>query len=501
MRQTLHIFKKDVRHLWFEIVVVLFAVAGFTFTEARRALWLADPGTNRIAASTLLVFLLPLAWWMLIARVVHEEPLPGDRQFWLTRPYFWRSLLAAKALFILVSINMPMLAADAVIVHAYGLSIRSELPGLFWSQVLLTVAFILPITALAALTTGFVQLIFAILTVSMIALIMAIVAPQTVLTLGFSGGSEWIKSYYAFTVMVVAALAILTWQYSRRRTTSMRSLAVVAGIFVVAGIALIPWSVTFKIQSWLSKQRLDQSLVQVDSDSSGNGLVRAVVGRSDRVGVRLPLQIKGLPPGTSAKLEGFDISFQSPDGAVWRAEQQSVPFAGEIEQEFSLMANLDHSFYEKVKDKPLRVHGSLYLTLFGDKQSARVSFGDHPVIVPRVGACSARGESTGQSYFLICYVAFRYPSVLVTYRFLQVTKDEVQEIASHTQPRPISYSPFPAELGISPMSQDLTFGTASATLSEAIVDTMEPRAYIQREFEINDLRLEDSDAQLSPIAR
>jgi hypothetical protein len=97
---------------------------------------------------------------------------------------------------------------------------------------------------------------------------------------------------------------------------------------------------------------------------------------------------------------------------------------------FSLMATLDRSFYEKVKDKPLRVHGSLYLTLFGDKQSTRISFADHPVIVPRVGACSARGGSTGQSYFLICYAAFRYPSVLVSYRFLQVTKDEVQENGS-----------------------------------------------------------------------
>jgi hypothetical protein len=81
MRQTFHIFKKDVRHLWFEIAVTVSVASGFTFTGARRALWLVDPETNRIAAWTLLMFLLPLVWWTLIARAIHDEVLPGDRQF------------------------------------------------------------------------------------------------------------------------------------------------------------------------------------------------------------------------------------------------------------------------------------------------------------------------------------------------------------------------------------------------------------------------------------
>jgi len=57
MRQVLHIFKKDVRHLWFEIAVAMTVVAAFTFTGARRALWLVDQATNRIAAWTLVMIL------------------------------------------------------------------------------------------------------------------------------------------------------------------------------------------------------------------------------------------------------------------------------------------------------------------------------------------------------------------------------------------------------------------------------------------------------------
>src|SRR6266478_7175882 len=181
MRQALHIFKKDVRHFWLEIAVVISVVAAFTFTGARRAQWLVDPATNRIAAWTLVLILLPPAWWTLIARVVHDEVLPGDSQFWITRPYSWKSLLGAKALFILAFINLPMLLADGVIVRAYGLPLGTELRGLLWSQVLISIVFILPIAALSALTTGFVQLIFAILTPCVIALGVAIIALDLVL--------------------------------------------------------------------------------------------------------------------------------------------------------------------------------------------------------------------------------------------------------------------------------------------------------------------------------
>src|SRR5260370_3597903 len=241
MRQALHIFKKDVRHLWFEIAVVITVVAAFTFTGARRAQWLADPVTNRIAPWTLVMILLPLAWWTLIARVIHDEALPGDSQFWITRPYSWKSLLGAKALFILAFINIPMLLDDGVIVRAYGLPLGAEMRGLLWSQVLIAIVFILPIAALSALTTGFVQLIFAVLTPCVIALGVAIIAPEVVLG-GFLGGSDWVKTYYAFLVISVAASAILAWQYSTRRTDAARSLAVAAGILAGLGMTMIPWS-------------------------------------------------------------------------------------------------------------------------------------------------------------------------------------------------------------------------------------------------------------------
>src|SRR5690348_22545 len=161
MRQALHIFKKDVRHLWFEIALVLAVTAAFAFVGVGRAFRLDDPRANRSVAWTMAQILMPLAWWILIARVVYSETLPGDRQFWTTRPYRWMSLLGAKLLFITIFVNLPWFLADMIILRAYGFAPGTELAGLFAAQLLMAVAFLLPVAAVCAVTTGFVQLLSA----------------------------------------------------------------------------------------------------------------------------------------------------------------------------------------------------------------------------------------------------------------------------------------------------------------------------------------------------
>lgn len=495
MRQTLHIFKKDVRHLWFEIAVAITAIAAFTFTGARRALWLVDPVTNRTAAWTIVLILLPLVWWTLIARVIHDEALTGDRQFWITRPYSWKSLLAAKVLFILAFVNLPMLIGDVVILRAYGLHpLGTELPGLLWSQVLLAIVFVLPIATLSALTAGFVQLIFAILTPSVIALVVAVVAPEAVLG-GFWNGTDWVRTYCLFLVISVAGSAILVWQYSARRTAAARLLAVGAAILAVLGMTLIPWSAAFKIQSWFSKQRVEQPLARVDFDSRDKWLTRTVI-EGERVRIELPLNITALPPDMSAKPEGFSVQLQAPDRTMWHTDQALSGYASNMGQEFSLQVTVDGALYRKVKDEPIRVRGSLYLTVFGNRRTALVPFGGRSVPVPHVGVCAASEGANRRPYFLICSSAFRFPPELVSYTFMQSAKEAAQDARTSTQPRSISYSPFPAEPGISPVSQDFTFSTAHALFSEGRVDTVEPLAHIRRNFEIDNLRL--SDFQISP---
>ena len=93
MSQVLHIFRKDTRRFWPEIV----------FSLAR--LWLPWCGSircgghmlpspmadgsdhsNIAALGTVVAGLVAASWALLISRVIHAESLVGDRQFWITRP-------------------------------------------------------------------------------------------------------------------------------------------------------------------------------------------------------------------------------------------------------------------------------------------------------------------------------------------------------------------------------------------------------------------------------
>jgi hypothetical protein len=104
------------------------------------------------------------SWWVglllaavaivLIGRLVLAEKIPGDRQFWVTRPYRWRSLLGAKILFMGTFVNLPILLAQFLIVAVNRFPLASALPGLLWSQALLFALVGLPSVALAAISSS-----------------------------------------------------------------------------------------------------------------------------------------------------------------------------------------------------------------------------------------------------------------------------------------------------------------------------------------------------------
>src|SRR5579883_1346684 len=210
MRQAIHILRKDIRYLWIEIAASLIAVGIFVFTAMRSDLAWNSP-LPRTVAAFLMQFLLPFAWWTLITRAVHAEPLIGDRQFWPTRPYAWRSLLAAKALLIILFINLPVFIAQSIVIATHGFPVASELAGLFWSQVLLAGFLILPITAIAAITSSVVQFLVIGLVCFVASLLLSMrfaIFAAAIAGIGW-GPMDWIPTYYSLLILVIAAPAVL----------------------------------------------------------------------------------------------------------------------------------------------------------------------------------------------------------------------------------------------------------------------------------------------------
>lgn len=493
MRQAFHIFKKDTRYLWFEITVALLLVATFIFIETRMASWFTNFGMNRssIVVWTFAKLLLPFTWTLLIVRVVHAEALPGDRQFWLTRPYAWRSLLLAKALFILAFVNLPLLVADVAILHAYGFSPGSEWQGLLWRQILLTVVVVIPAAALAAITTGFVQIFSACLVLFVSVLLWNLVTRNT-----WSYGSwiplEWVSVYSVLLMTTLAGLGVLIWQYARKKTVAARLIVIAAAISATLAMTFLPWTTAFAIQTHLSKQKIDQAPVQISLDAEKKWMARALIQKDGEVELSVPLRMTGLPSGTQVQLDGLGIYVETQDKKMWRPDQQPFIEVLSTGNEFLLNTSMAGSFYQKVKDRAVTLRGSLYYTLYGNRKTGRIPFQDKALPVTRMGRCSAGQISQKAGYFLFCYSAFRSPLAQPSIYF-ESKEGALSKIPGYSDPRRISYSPFPAELSISPVWPSLAMLPLSLNLPESgsgfLIDTVEPLAHIKQDFEIGDLRL------------
>jgi hypothetical protein len=219
MTQTLHIFRKDVRRFRFELCAVGALTGGFAWSHAAADM----PGPPEFSRAVMLAYLtapfLAVAWWFLVSQLIHEESLAGNRQFWITRPYSWRHLLAAKLLFVVVFVNVPLLAAQIAILAAAGYQPLAGLPRLLWMQLAVTMVLIAPAIALATVTRNLAQFVMSILC----AVLAAYVAAAAWQGGGIDiFGAAWLNRAAAVLIACAGAALIVRCQYSRRLTDICR---------------------------------------------------------------------------------------------------------------------------------------------------------------------------------------------------------------------------------------------------------------------------------------
>ena len=75
MPQALCIFRKDTRRFWglLAVVIPLEIMAGWAYSSP-----------SLLQEQWLFGLLLTLVQWLLIVSLIHEEAVPGDRQYWTT---------------------------------------------------------------------------------------------------------------------------------------------------------------------------------------------------------------------------------------------------------------------------------------------------------------------------------------------------------------------------------------------------------------------------------
>ena len=296
MSPILNILRKDIRALWIEILLVLAATIAFIWTGRPERLP-ADMYAYSIlphldySMGELLQFLRCL----LIARLVHQEPLIGDRRFWITRPYSWRSLLAAKALFLLLFAVAPGACADCALLGFAGFSPMSFVPQLLAHQALLAALLIVPFFAIAAVTRNLWQ--FAASSICLFVLWFLVIRPQP-------EAATWFRLPGILVVISAAALTVIWLQYARRRTAAAR-IVMIGAVAAVAGISMMP---------------LPDALVSLRYAADRTGVALAFdtapfeIAEDFPPALEIPLKIAGLPEGVEFQLDGTRVRMEAPGG-------------------------------------------------------------------------------------------------------------------------------------------------------------------------------------------
>ncbi len=486
MLEILHIFKKDVRHQAPQIAALLILVAMYAWSLTR-------PGRGEMALRVVLPALLPFGWWYLIAVAVHEEALPGEGQYWLTRPFSRGELLAAKLLFVFTVVIVPVTLAQTVILLVNGLSFSPA--DLFWKQVSMSAILVMPGLILAAITRGMKEVVLFSLAAAIAVLVFFGILGRPWVLYGAQFDSvEWIRLALIALTLFLAGALILFLQYSGRRTIISAATAVAA--LVVCGLLETSFGVSqmFSLQAALPGQRVDGRSVSLSFDSNDPWKVTPIDPyRSPQnfVHIELPIHVDGLPAGTELS---FDRTAMTINGRnAWHSGPD--PFVHKEEGAYYQTLTLPLA---SVQSRSARIHFEADLTLFDRATVARIPIGLEPALVPDVGRCALRewpvDASPPNDVTVYCLSAFRFPNrtkVQLEDRLTGERRSSLSVIGSE------SYAPVPMEPGIDPLTKAIAYPAHVApSLLEAklpntdfVFSTQRPLAHLRRAFDASGVRL------------
>jgi hypothetical protein len=399
MNQALHIVRKDLRHNWLQIaayaiVLILFAILEPSVETGVR---ISNPVLPLMV--TLLRFLIPASWLLLTVRVVHTESLVGDRQFWITRPYRWQSLLASKTLFITLVLVLPYLAMQCSMVAHAGLNPFNN--GFVIAIVRLGVIAWIPIFVVASISATLQTAIATV--VGMIA-----VWGSGLSFLLDRDGSRTDAPYSFVILSIIFAcifIAILIAHYRQRDVHKARAALLSAVVlFLALFIGYVQMSVPF-LRSLLMRTHYPTGTVPelhlAFREDLGRPRAESKNNKPDaQLRVTMPIQLEGLD--AAKRLINLNATYTvDVKGEHYTSPWRPVALSG---GGMSLL--VPHDLLVRAAGSPAHLHLTLGGTVLDPTATQTATLSDHFAVAGN-GACSAV-DVPGN--FFRCAFAFHVPN-------------------------------------------------------------------------------------------
>jgi hypothetical protein len=398
MKQALHIFRKDARRFWPEILVSMAALVAliwicpYTWRAA-----LPTPGGHAPSGmrSSVLVFfpeIVTATWFFLITRVVQAERLVGDTQFWVTRPYGWKSLLAAKVLFLAVFVYFPLVVVQCVLLLRAGFHPHLYVGGLVYDLLLITAVLVAPIFAMACVTRSLAWTVLTLLGVlaglaTFFSLGMLILPVNAVVL-------PWADPIPQLLCLCLCVAAIVL-QYAGRRTGAARLVLLSTPVWVLLFSVLSPYAVD---RAYGQRDQGDSASVALVYSPQPNVGYPASVEFNREIVFGIPLSVVKAPDHTIPVVANVRIAIEAADGTRWVSPWEGSFGGAIVRQNTALSVLMPQTVYRRFHGKPLLLQLTLAVAEAREQSSARIPLGSYETPIPG-SICSVTGGWAGDANF------------------------------------------------------------------------------------------------------
>lgn len=408
MRIVLHILLKDLRRHWREVALFAAVTAGWAWQQAHPDEW---PWLDRKAMMPMLFF---GSWIFVAIRVMHGEVLVGDREFWMTRPYRWWQLLAAKAIFLVVFLNGPMLAMQIYLLQAAGFAFSPAwILGLLFLQIAFFWVVTLPAAAIAAVTESLAQWVIAVVGLAVLAMMIAWV-PWDQLPVTLNGAEKNVETL-GYELVGALLLVTIVGQFARRKTRTARVLIGCAGMAVPALIAVSSTGLMRTLSYPMDAQSPIRISIPSEKSNGGREYTINSYGQGNPT-ISVPIEGAAVAPDAVVVIEGSRLELKGDDGWHWSSEwlSQNVELTAEEKRE-SLSFNIPAEMAKEIAAKHATASVELAVALFHLGEPTRVETSGARYEIPGVGECGWSGVFLRDLMLRgrYCEVPFRGPDLLM----------------------------------------------------------------------------------------
>lgn len=499
MRLVLHILKKDVRHHWPAIFVSLLLLAVYAWEQPRR--WASQEASSKILGFFLSAVpaLLIISWLFLLIRVVHDEPLVGDRQFWWTRPYTRPKLLAAKLLTALLFIHLPLFVVQLVLMQLAFFPVAHSLPELLAIHSMLFLVLVSYGLALGSITSGMVQVVL-----SLLVLTAGVVGVGSLFEIfpGVDFTSDFLSTQLGL-VLALSGVIVATVQYTFRKTWLSRLLGLssILGIAAIMLLSLSPRVVNHYLPGPSAAHPLPVKFT-FDRTSSFAHQPGATYS-TNRIALEFPLLVEDIPEDTVLHIRGAKLDLELPDRqwtSDWRSTFDSVEFG---RSRTWPAVEVPNSIFSSPSSNHVRARIWLAIDIYRSAKATALSFNGEKLHFADGSRCTI--DPTGLS--VKCFAALKDPSGFALYSDLPnpACPASTGEIREPWATLPATYFNFSrsssADVLLSPVSQsefsfsrrhvfeDLKSKVPVCSSTRFLFATLKYQYTVRAEVELGDIKL------------